>query len=83
VSPRQNKSSISKSIIQAIIPRLEEAEYVYKYSWFITRWNKRSTLNASDFRMEDEEDWYLDPVNALMLVDSAELSPIGMLYNEL
>ena len=59
--------------MKEIIPRLEAAEYVYRYSWFITRYNEKNFTG----------DWYLDSVNSLFQTDSPELSKLGELYNSL
>ena len=59
--------------LQEIVPRLEAADYVYKYSWFITRYNEKNATG----------DWYLDPVNKLLEPDSSSLSKVGELYNSL
>ena len=59
--------------MQEIIPRLEEAEYVAGYSWFITRYNEKNFTGT----------WYLDSVNGLLEKDSSELSAVGELYNSL
>ena len=66
---------VSNSIpaLQEIVPRLEAADYVYKYSWFITRYNEKNATG----------DWYLDPVNKLLETDSSSLSKVGELYNSL
>ena len=58
---------------QEIVPRLEAADYVYKYSWFITRYNEKNATG----------DWYLDPVNKLLETDSSSLSKVGEMYNSL
>jgi len=63
--------------MKEIIPRLEAANYVYRYSWFITRYNENLE------KAQTTEGWYLDPVNSLFLKGSSELSPLGMLYNSL
>jgi len=59
--------------VKGIIPRLEAANYVYRYSWFITRYTDQVQTS----------DWYLDSVNSLFIKDSTELSPVGLLYNSL
>ena len=48
------------------------------YSWFITRFKESLTLATSQ-----GEDWYLDPVNSLLMEDSSDLTTVGMLYNQL
>ena len=57
--------------MQEIIPRLEAAEFVYRYSWFITRYNEKNFTG----------DWYLDSVNSLFLTNSEKLSNVGKLYD--
>jgi len=57
-----------------IIPRLEEADFVYRYSWFITRYNENNYQDG---------EWYLDPKNALFEKNSNQLSEVGKLYNSL
>ena len=44
---------------------------MYKYSWFITRFNEKDISG----------DWYVDPKNALLMEDSNELTELGKLYN--
>jgi len=64
-----------KNFVQGIIPRLEEADFVYRYSWFITRYSHDGGNGGH---------WFLDgSVNALFEPDSDELSPVGKLYNKL
>jgi len=62
-----------EAFLRAIIPQLEAADFVHRYSWFITRYNDKTF----------EGEWFLDKVNALFLEDSDELSPVGKLYNQL
>lgn len=62
------------------MPRLEQADFVVRYSWFITRFT--DSLAQHDGEMDD--DWYLDPVNSLLQTgEPGELSTVGMLYNSL
>ena len=60
-------------ILQEIVPRLEQADFVYRYSWFITRFNEKNRTG----------DWYVDSINSLFQKNSSELSEVGRLYNEL
>ena len=59
---------------QGIVPRLEAAEFVHRYSWFITRGNQHG--DGSD------GGWYLD-TSDLFIEDSPQLSAVGSLYNML
>jgi len=71
-----------EEFVKAIIPRLEAAKYVYRYSWFITRYthNYPPTWNTTE---AGESEWYLDKVNALMKEGSSELTSVGVLYDQL
>ena len=66
--------------MQAIIPRLEAANYVYRYSWFITRYTHNY---PPAWDTTSDSDWYLDKVNALMKEGSSELTTVGLLYDQL
>ena len=59
---------------QEIVPRLEAAEFVHRYSWFIMRGNQHG--DGSD------GGWYLDPSD-LFIEDSPQLSAVGSLYDML
>ena len=51
--------------------RLEEADYIWKYSWFITRYYPTPP--------DDTTNWWLDPANSLLDWDNenqSELKPI-------
>merc|ERR1719334_649205 len=61
-----------------IIPRLEAADFVYRYSWFITRYGAKSEQE----NLEDG-DWYLDKANALFEEHSGELTNLGRIYDSL
>ena len=69
--------STSKEVsCQGILPRLEAAEFVHRYSWFITRGNQHGDGS--------EGGWYLDPgVNDLFMEGSPQLSAVGSLYDML
>jgi len=71
-----------ETFVKAIIPRLEEAEYVYRYSWFITRYNDKYSHGWNTSKASTD-DWYLDKVNALFVEGSTELSSVGILYDQL
>ena len=60
-----------------IIPKLEAADFVHRYSWFSTRIHQKNLL-----RSDSNEDWFLDPdINSLFVNETGELSEIGKLYD--
>ena len=64
--------------MKAILPMLEEAESVWEYSWFVSRY-------GADERKENSTgDWYLDKANSLLDVDVDYplLTPLGKFYDE-
>ena len=78
-SNRYAAASVILIFSQNIVPRLEAADFVYKYSWFITRYKEDIVLTEH----KDEDDWYLDSVNSLFVGETQELSRVGNLYNNL
>merc|ERR1712055_912264 len=67
--------------MKAILPQLEAAESVRKYSWFVTRF-----LNPSD-KEEGQgggnyTDWYIDKVVSLLEQDSPTLTTLGKFYDD-
>ena len=79
ISNRYAAASVILIFLQNIVPRLEAADFVYKYSWFITRYIEDIVLTEH----KDEDDWYLDSVNSLFVGETQELSRVGNLYNNL
>ena len=60
-------------IFKGIIPRLEAADFIHRYAWFITRGNDKG-----------DEGWYRDKyINDLFEENSSELSEVGKLYDML
>ena len=59
---------------QGIVPRLEAAEFVHRYSWFITRGNQHGDGGDGG--------WFLDSSD-LFIEDSPQLSAVGSLYDML
>ena len=56
-----------------VIPRLEAADYIFRYSWFISRYNEK----------DQDGDWYVDMKNGLLKENSTELTEVGRIYNSL
>jgi len=59
--------------LKEIIPRLEESDFVFRYSWFITRGKDHG----------DDSGWFLDNINDLFIENSDQLSEIGKVYDML
>ena len=59
---------------------LEAAESVWKYSWFVSRFNKDEHV----IDMSGGLEWYLDKVNSLLEIDSdyPALTTLGKYYDE-
>jgi hypothetical protein len=60
-----------------VLPMLEAADSVWKYSWFVSRFK-------ADMYEADNLEWYLDKVNSLLEMDTEipTLTPLGKYYNE-
>ena len=74
------EENVVTDFVKEIVPRLEQADFVYRYSWYITRFKENSGQETVE---DQEDDWFLDPVNSLLKQDSSELSQVGILYNSL
>jgi len=71
-----NQDEVVK-FVEEIIPRLEEADYVWRYSWFITRYNPKNECPG-------DGGWCLDSVNSLLEdQDQPKLSRVGEAYNRI
>ena len=66
--------------MKEVLPILEDAKSVWKYSWFVSRFN--SDEYAID--MSGGLEWYLDKVNSLLEIDSdyPVLTTLGKYYDE-
>ena len=50
--------SSEKAKLNLFVFRLEEADYIWRYSWFITRYYPTPP--------DDSTNWWLDPANSLL-----------------
>jgi len=62
--------------MEAILPRLEQSEAVWRYSWFVSR------FGAEVKEASNNSDWYLDKVNSLLEEDSPALTELGQFYDQ-
>ena len=69
---------VALNYMKEILPMLEEADYVWKYSWFVHKWPFPEEVGS------ESTGWYLSKVNSLLEVDSAQpvLTPLGRYYDE-
>jgi len=61
------------AFIEDVLPRLEAAPFVFRYSWFVSRY-------YPDADMTDPWFW-LDPINSLLEFESSELTAVGRAYD--
>ena len=54
--------------------RLEEADFIWRYSWFHHRYNPEPP--------DETTDWWLDPINTLVEFDSPKLTRVGEAYDK-
>merc|ERR1711928_251504 len=72
--PTTRDPAMELEYMQAILPQLEAAESVHRYSWFVNRWPYSAKSNTSD--------WYLDKVISLQESDSNALTELGRYYDQ-
>jgi len=60
-------------VIEKLLPMLEEADYIWRYSWFISRYY--------DTPPDDTTNWWLDPINSLLEYEEPKLSKVGKAYD--
>jgi len=63
--------------MEDMLYRLEEADYIDRYAWFLARWPTEKSIIGD----ETKKDWYLSSVNSLFKYNSSELTAVGRLYN--
>ena len=61
--------------VEEMLPRLEFAGFIFRYSWFYTRYYE-------DHESEDNPWFWLDSYNSLLQLNSSELTPVGQAYNQ-
>lgn len=59
--------------IKELLPLLENADYIWRYSWFITRYYPE---------YDDSNPWFwIDPINGLLEQDNPRLTAVGEAYD--
>ena len=59
--------------IDSFFFRLEHAEFIWRYSWWVTRYYDEQP---------DETTWFwIDPINSLLDFDAPTLTRVGEAYN--
>ena len=76
--PSTKNPDVVMDYMRQILPMLEEAESVWKYSWFVSRYSK------DGIKQNTTGEWYLDKANSLLDVDVDYplLTPLGKYYDE-
>jgi hypothetical protein len=61
------------TFIQELLPLLEHADFIHRYSWFITRYY---------MEYDDSDPWFwLDPINSLLEQDHPRKTEVGKAYD--
>ena len=58
--------------VEELLPRLEHADFIDRYSWFYTRY----------YENHDENGFWIDSNNSLLKLDKPELSIVGEAYDK-
>jgi len=59
--------------IETLLPLLEHSDFIYKYSWFLSRY----------YENHDDSGWFwLDSVNSLLELNTSALTRVGEAYNK-
>ena len=63
--------------MEDILPKLEAADYVWKYSWYVARYADDEGIGKTN-----STDFYLDKANSLLEVDAETpiLTKLGKFY---
>jgi len=60
------------SLINDLVPQLEHSDFIYRYSWFVSRY----------YEEYDDSGWFwLDPINSLIEQNSTHATKVGNAYN--
>jgi len=59
--------------IKDLLPQLENADFIYRYSWFVSRYDEDKDLGKV---------FWVSPVNSLLEQNSSRLSRVGKAYNK-
>jgi len=71
--------------MQEILPRLEEADYIWKYAWYVARYaDDAKEVGKNGSYLQGNGDWYVDKINSLLEVnaDTPILTKVGKFYDE-
>ena len=63
--------------VEEFLPRLEHADFIKRYSWFVTRYYENEECPDPD------NEWFcLDNKNSLLEQDAPELTAVGRAYDK-
>ena len=75
VAMEENESKIVE-FVEEMLPRLEFAGFIFRYSWYYTRYYEHHD-HENDYPY-----FWLDSYNSLLQLNSSELTPVGVAYNK-
>lgn len=77
--PNTRDPNVALNYMKEMLPMLEKADYIWKYSWFVHRWPFTGAIGS------ESTGWYLDKCNSLLEMDTSGppvLTPLGRYYDE-
>jgi len=71
--PNTNDENDVLKYMEKMLNRLEKADYVYRYSWFLAKYEKQYG--------DPNKGWFLSSANSLITPGTSKLSKVGEFYN--
>jgi len=68
----ENSEEAIIAYVEDILPKLEAAPYIWRYSWFITRFTPTG---------DGEGNWWLNSKNSLLEYEASTLTSVGQAYD--
>jgi len=68
----EHDPAVITAYVEEVLPRLEAADFIYRYSWFISRHTPKH---------EETGNWWMDSANGLLEYEASKLTAVGRAYD--
>ena len=68
----EHDPAVITAYVEEVLPRLEAANFIYRYSWFISRHTPKH---------EETGNWWMDSANGLLEYEASKLTAVGQAYD--